>query len=154
MYRANYFIFKNSAYGLGTKVRFNDKVKIDYFHRPYSPKPVFEFVSGYENGIKQFNYTTSDNIQRASAQIKCADKSHSVDDYVIEIVEPVFVEFVPWQKKALNNIINGNVKADVFGGVVLYIVVMIIGALFFARFIIWIFATVVFAIWLLNQYRT
>ena len=46
-----------------------------------------------------------------------------------------------------------NVCADVFVGVLIYIVIMCIGAIFKDRWMIWIVATAIFGFWLLNQYR-
>ena len=151
MYRTDYFIYKNVAYGVGTKVRFNNSVKVDYYHRPYSKTPIFEFVTGFDNGEKRFKYVTSDNVCRANVMLQT---NNSLDDAIKEIVKPVYVELVPWQKQALSNMVNKTVSPDVFGGVLIYIVVMLVGALFISRLLIWVFATVVFIIWLLNQYRT
>lgn len=151
MYKADYFIYKNVAYGIGTKVKFNANAKVDYYHRPYSKTPVFEFVSGFDNGKKCFNYITSDNILRARVTMQTLNP---LDDVIEEIVHPVYVKLVSWQEKALDNMLNGMVSPDVFGGVLLYIVAMIVGAIFKARLLIWFFATAVFIWWLLNQYRT
>ena len=151
MYRTDYFIYKNMAYGVGTKVKFNNNVKIDYYHRPYSKTPIFEFVKGFDNGEKHFNYVTSDNVQRASVTMQT---STSLDDVIEEIIHPVYVKPVSWQEKSLDNMLNKTVSPDIFGGVLLYMIAMIAGALFIDRLLIWVFATVIFIFWLLNQYRT
>ena len=79
---------------------------------------------------------------------------NNLDEDIKEIVEPIYVELVTWQQKALDNMINKTISPDIFGGVLLYAIAMIVGTLFIDRLLIWVFATVIFVCWLLNQYRT
>jgi hypothetical protein len=108
-------------------------------------------VSGSSNGWKGF-YWEDNTIPRPKIYYNNIS-IYNPNKEIKEIVEPIYVKLVPWQQKALDNMIDKTVSPDVFGGVVLYILIMILGSLFFARLIIWVFSTVVFVVWLLNQYR-
>ena len=76
------------------------------------------------------------------------------DEEIAKIIEPVYIKIVPWQEKSINNMISGESHSDVFGGCLIYIVIMLVGAIFNARWMIWIFATIIFIIWLLNQFKS
>jgi hypothetical protein len=147
----NYFIYKGVAYGIGTQVIFYEHIYKHIFNSKAINQP-HTFTGGSSDGWLGF-YWIDDTIPRP--KIYYNNKSiYSPDEDIKEIVKPVYVELVPWQKQALSNMVNKTVSPDVFGGVLIYIVVMAIGALFKSILLIWVFATVVFIIWLLNQYRT
>lgn len=156
-----YFIYKGVAYGVGTKVLLSDTVN-PLIHTIPQRKTVEEvkkmphtFKWGATNGYFNFDWY-EDGYNQSCHQYYCYSQVtiHNIDEDIKEIVEPVYVKLVPWQKKALDNMLNGYVKPDIFGGVLLYIVSMVVGALFYSRLLIWVVATVIFVIWLLNQYRT
>ena len=148
--RREYFIYKGVTYGIGTKVLLSEQgCKKHYISEKNKDKPhTFQF--GSSSGWYIFNWIDERGWKygRSDATIT------NLDEDIKEIVHPVYVKLVPWQEKALDNMLNKTVSPDVFGGVLLYIVAMIVGAIFKARLLIWFFATAVFIWWLLNQYRT
>ena len=147
----DYFVYKGVAYGVGTKVRLKQHV----FHEPYADivkNDIYEFYHGTQGGLHLFQW--ADTVQRPKHITSLCRQIYNCDADIAEIVEPVEVQLVSWQRKAVQDMFSGKAVADVFGGVLIYVVVMCIGAIFKARFGIWIFSTVVFVWWLLNQYRT
>ena len=167
IHQVNYFMYKGVAYGVGTKVLFSDKIhkKLGWNARTPSKSErqsqysmdTYElcernrlilrtspqtFQKGLSDGCLYFNigleYVAIDNP----------------DEDIAEIVEPVYAELVSWKKQAVDNIVNKNVHPDIFNGVLMYIIIMLVGTIFNARFIIWIAATIIFVAWLLNEYRT
>ena len=110
------------------------------------------FGFGYSSGLSVFNWV--DPRGRKYGWSGATINDTNIDEEIKAIVDPIYVELVSWQQKAVENMFSGEVCTDIFGGVLIYIVVMIVGALFVDRLLIWIFATVTFIIWLLNQYRT
>jgi hypothetical protein len=149
-YYEGYFIYKGVAYGVGTKVVFYDDV-YNHISNSKAKNQPHTFVTGSSSGWKGF-YWEENTIPRPKMYYNNIS-IYNPDKEIKEIIEPVYVELVPWQKQSLNNMVNGTVHPDVFGGVLLYVLVMAVGSIFFARFTIWVFATVVFVIWLLNEYR-
>ena len=145
------FIYKGVAYGIGTKVIFNADVYRHIGNSKAKNQPHI-FVTGSNNGWKGF-YWEDDKIPRQKIYYNNIS-IYNPDKEIKEIVKPIYYTSVSWQKKALNNMANEAVRPDVFRGVLLYILIMVVGALFYARFTIWILATIAFVIWLLNQYRT
>lgn len=149
IYRKDYFIYKGVVYGIGTKVLLSETgCKKHYISQKNKDKP-HTFMFGSNDEMYVFNWVDHKGGKYGSSGITTSN----LDEDIKEIVEPVYVELVSWQKKALGNMINGTVHPDIFGGVLLYITVMVVGAIFIDRLLIWVFATVVFIIWLLNQYR-
>ena len=155
-----YFIYKGVAYGEGTKVLLSDAV-IPHIHTipkrmtaEKVKKMPHTFKWGTTNGCFYFDWYES-GYSQSSSQHYCYSQVtiYNINEDIIEIVDPVYVQLVTWQEKALDNMFNKTVSPDIFGGVLLYILIMIIGSLFYARLLIWVFATVVFVAWLLNQYR-
>ena len=145
----NYFIYKGVAYGIGTKVLFTEKLYQKYFFNKAKNKP-HTFVAGWSNGEKRFQWQECQYWK--DGEFSCPHVTNP-DEEIAEIVEPVYVELIPWQKQAFNNMASGKVHADIFGGVLLYIITMVIGAIFNDRILIWVAATLIFICWLLNQYR-
>ena len=146
-----YFIYKDIIYGIGTQVIFNDDV-YRYIVNAKAKNQPHTFITGSSGGWKGF-YWEDDTIPRPKVYSNNIS-IYNPDKEIKEIIKPVYYTPVSWQKKAIDNIANGIVQPDIFGGVLLYILAMVIGTLFYARFMIWIFVTIVFIIWLLNQYRT
>jgi hypothetical protein len=147
--RKEYFIYKGVTYGIGTKILLSDiGCQKHYVSQKHKDKP-FAFAFGY-SGKYIFGWTDERGWKYGRSDATIID----LEEDIKEIVEPIYVELVPWQQQALNNMINKTVSPDVFGGIFLYIVAMIVGAIFVDRLLIWVFATVVFVVWLLNQYRT
>ena len=150
VYSKDYFTYKGVAYGVGTKVLLSEigcrkhcvsQTNKDKFH-------VFMFSSS--DGRCTFNWMDERGWKYGRSDVTI----HNLDEDIKAIVEPIYVECVSWQQKALNNMLNKTVAPDLFGGIFLYVIVMIVGALFIDRLLIWAFTTVIFVCWLLNQYRT
>lgn len=151
VYRKDYFIYKGVAYGVGTKVILNKSVHFRFYNTDQAKNKLYTFICSFSDGYNLFRSEGSNNPkeQWMNSQIRL----ENFDEDIETIVQPVYAKLVPWQENAFNNMINGTVHPDIFGGVIIYVLIMIIGALFFARLIIWVFATIVFILWLLNQYR-
>lgn len=150
--RREYFIYKGVKYGIGTKVLLSDVgCKRHYISQKHKDMP-HTFGFGDTNGVSSFNWRHPNGGRYGLSNATILDCY--LDEDIKEIVEPVYVEFISWQKKAINNMMDGKIHPDIFGGAVLYILVMVVGALFYARLTIWVIATITFIIWLLNQYRT
>lgn len=150
--RKDYFIYKNVMYGVGTKVLLNDSVHLRFYNTTRAKDRPYTFTCSFSDGYNLFCSESSNNPKEKwmCGQIQL----RNYDEDIKTIIDPVYVELVPWQQKALDNMINKTVSPDIFGGVLLYAMAMIIGALFIDRLLIWVFATVIFICWLLNQYRT
>jgi hypothetical protein len=158
----NYFIYRGQAYGIGTKVKFKPTVQfsiITPFASSYrNEAEIKNQIYTFKNGTTDKNYLfwwyetidpwEQQHLSRSQATTR------SPDDDILEIVEPVYVELIPWQQKAIQNMSDKNVCADVFGGVLTYIVIMALAMIFKDRLVIWIVSTGIFMWWLLNQYRT
>lgn len=155
-----YFIYKGIVYGEGTTVLFTDKIHQKYHFSSKLKNIPHKFIGGATEGVTNGVFTRGYmNFKWKEGDDWKYDKHsevtvYNVDEDIAEIVEPVYVEIVPWQQQALDNIINKKVHPDIFSGVLIYILVMLIGCIFHARLIIWVVATIVFVTWLLNQYRT
>ena len=151
IYNENYFIYKGVSYGVGTKVVFTDNVYKNIYNAKAKNQP-HTFIRGSNTGWKGFYWE-----DEASLRPKIYFNNISIydpDNEIMEIVKPVYVELVPWQQNAWDNMIHKKVTPDVFGGCLLYVMAMIVGTIFVDKLLIWTFATVLFIIWLLNQYRT
>ena len=150
LYRTDYFVYHNTAYGVGTKVIFTDEFYHKYYYSNDAQGQAYTFVRGLSNGVSLFHWD------------ECND-SHSVfnstiellhpDQDIKEIVSPVYVNIVPWQHKAVDNIIHNKAQPDIFGGCLLYAIIMIVGLIFIDRWLIWVAGTFIFIAWLLKQYR-
>lgn len=148
--RKEYFIYKGVVYGIGTKVILSEiGCKKHYISQKNKDKP-HTFMFGSSGGSYIFNWVD----ERGGKYGSSGATIYNLDEDIQKIVEPVYVELVSWQEKAISNMVNKTVSPDVFGGCFLYMIAMIVGTLFIDRLLIWAFATVVFVVWLLNQYRT
>lgn len=165
IHQVNYFIYKGVAYGAGTKVLFSDEVHKRFGWNARMPSEAEKkyFMDTYEICEQQklklrtspqtFRRGLSDghlyfNINSEYVMI------NNPNEDIAEIVDPVYAEIVNWQHQALDNMVNKKVHPDIFNGILIYIIVMLVGCIFNARLIIWIVATIVFVTWLLNEYRT
>ena len=165
IYCRDYFIYKGVKYGEGTKVRmsdvFNAKWKFmprekekyesewsyqDHIDRQKNKREaIYVFKSGFRHGL-DVEYDFFGN--KANYPVT------NPDEEIAEIIEPVEYNEISWQRQAAADMVSGRVYADVSGGVFLYIVIMVIGAIFKDRWILWIVGTIIFIGWLLKQYRT
>lgn len=150
--RREYFVYKGVMYGIGTKVVLSEAgCKKHYIALHNKDKPLtYGFTCG--NGQNVFGW-----IDPRGRKYGCSDASIydcDLENDIQSIVDPVYVELVSWQAKAIDNMVSKSVSPDVFGGVLLYAIIMAVGTIFVDRFLIWVFATVIFVGWLLNQYRT
>lgn len=149
-YRKDYFIYKNVTYGIGTKVLLSDVgCKKYYISQKNKDKP-HTFMFGSSDGRYNFNWIDERGWKYGRSDVTINDLNEDIK----EIVEPVNVELVSWQQKAADNMLNQTVTPNIFGGVLLYVVAMTVGALFIDRLLIWLFVTGFFIAWLLKQYRT
>lgn len=149
--KVNFFIYRNVAYGVGTKVKLKESVHYKTHNTNITKNDLYVFYLGCRNGENIFNWCGPDDrrtVFRSDIWVR------NCDEDIEEIIEPVYPQFVSWQEKAISNIFSKETVADVFGGVLIYILVMVIGTIFQARLLIWLFSTVVFIGWLLHQYRT
>lgn len=151
IYDENYFIYKGVAYGVGTKVLFTEKVHQKYFFSTKEKNQPHTFFAGFNNGCKRFSWQECEYWKDGEY---CNKDIYNPDEEIAEIVEPVYVELVPKYQSVLENIINKKVHPDIFGGCLIYIIVMLVGTIFTARLLIWLGATVIFGIWLFKQYET
>ena len=150
--RREYFIYKGVKYGIGTKVLLSDiGCQRHYISQKHKDMP-HTFGFGSTDGKNSFNWRHQWGGEYGLSNATILDCY--LDEDIKEIVEPIYVELVPWQMKAINNMMDDKIHPDIFSGVVLYILVMLVGTLFYARMTIWIVATIIFIGWLLNQYRT
>ena len=148
--RQEYFVYKGVIYGIGTKVLLSDAGYKKHYISPKNKGKPYTFMFGYHSGPYIFQ-----RIDERGWKYGCSDATiTNLDEDIQEIIEPVYVNLVTWQEKAIDNMMNKIVSPNISGGILLYVIAMIVGALFVDRLLIWVFATVVFVCWLLNQYRT
>ena len=144
--REDYFIYHGATYGVGTIVLFSDG--LNYSNKRKNIPHIF--TSGFKDRYKIFQ-VKDDNIKSdigGSIMIRNPDKE------IEQIIYPAYVNKTSWQKQAINNMMSGKFHADIFGGVVIYFAVMLVGTIFYDRWLIWITATIIFINWVLNQYRS
>ena len=149
--KVNFFIYRNVAYGVGTKVKLKESVHCKTYNTNVTKDDAYVFYLGCKNGNNIFRWcgpSERRDIFRGQIWVQ------NCDEDIEEIVEPVYVELVSWQEKAIDNIIKGELPTDVFGGVLIYIVIMLLALIFKDCWVIWIVATTIFGGWLLGQYRT
>lgn len=149
-HRIDYFIYHGVAYGVGTKVILSDEFASKYSYKRKNIPHIF--TASYSDGYNIF-YMQDDGTK------SCLKSSIGIDNYdedIKEIVYPVYanIQHTSWQKQAINNMMSGKFHADIFDGVVIYLAVMVVGAIFKDRWLLWIAATIIFINWVLNQYRS
>ena len=145
IHRVDYFIYKGVVYGPGTVV----KVRKEVIEKHYATKNGQEYIfkSSYNDGYNTFIPCVHNDEHHY--MIRLSDYTNDIED----IIKPVYVELVPWQKAAFYNMLSGEGKADVVGGIIIYILVMVGSLIFNEWYLIWGFATLYFIFWLLSQYR-
>lgn len=149
--RMDYFTYKGTIYGVGTKVILKDSVHYKFYNTNKSKDDLFEFTGNFTNGYNVFQKEWYNNKgKRVVSQIKI----DNFDQDIERIVYPVYGQPAPWYEKSFDNMVNKKVQPDIFGGCLTYVIVMIVGAIFINRWLIWIFSTMIFIGWLLNQFRT
>lgn len=126
--RGHCLYYKGVEYGPGTKV------KMKYFNRIVEETYI---GGGHFTGLRSnFNYT-----------------GIPAENYIVEIVEPVYYQPPQPDPKAKSSIWtrpgSGSPTAseDIFHGLLLYIVVMVLGTIFNDRWLIWISATIIYFNW-------
>ena len=149
VYEKNYFTYRGRHYGYGTVVKLKPEI--------YKGIPciedcggVMKFYEGLTSGIMRFCVITNDIRKRGSRDI-----SISPDNAIESIITPVHVELRPVWEKALDNYhkADKNHRPDTFLGTLWYIIIMMGGALFYGRILIWVVATFVYFRYLVNRYR-
>lgn len=158
----NYFIYKGIAYGVGTKVKIVSSAPFFVIgaigtkmkNLDEVKNQIYTFDSGTTNGEFFFRWNEIEDQFDTKYGVRSQVQLKNLDNEILEIVEPVYVQIISWQENAINNIFQNKTVADVFGGVLVYIVIMCIGAIFKDRWTIWLISTTIFGLWLLNRYRT
>lgn len=149
--KINFFIYHNIAYGIGTKVKLKESVHYKTHNTNVARSDTYVFRFGCKSGDNIFEWCGPNErreVFRSTIWIQNCDTD------IEEIVEPVYVEPVSWQHQAFDNMVNKKVTTDVFGGVLIYIVVMLLAFIFKDRWMVWTVGSAIFVWWLLNQYRT
>jgi hypothetical protein len=145
-----YFIYQGTAYAQATKVKFKKATHLHKWHTTVGANDTYVFYLGCD-GQYVFHWVGPEERRmcyRGQMWITNCDMD------IEEIVEPIYPQWISWQQQAIQNMSDKNVCTDVFGGVLIYIVIMCIGAIFDDRLTIWLVSTAIFSCWLLNQYRT
>lgn len=148
--RIDYFIYHGVAYGPGTKVLLSDEFALKY--SPIIKNTPHIFTASYSDGYNIFHI--QDNSKKSG--LGYSIEIGNYDEDIKEIIYPVYAntQHTSWQKQAINNMMYGKFHANIFGGVVIYLTVMLVGTIFYDRWLIWIAATIIFINWVLNQYRS
>jgi hypothetical protein len=157
----NYFIYKDKVYGIGTKVKLKSTARFDIIGSMSTKitnindvkNVAYTFKGGSTDGHFIFWWQEIDNNLYMKYGIKSQVTVLNPEEDIEEIVEPIEVQLVSWQQNAIQNMFDGKTITDVFGGILIYIVVMCVGAIFKGSWMIWIVATAIFIWWLLNQYK-
>lgn len=158
----NYFIYKGMAYGIGTKVKIVSSAPFFVIgaigtkmkNLDEVKNQIYTFDGGTTDGEFFFRWHEIESESDMKYGVRSQVQLKNLDSEILEIVEPVDVQIISWQENAIHNMFNKKVVADVFGGVLIYIVIMCIGAIFKDRWAIWLVSTGIFGWWLLNRYRT
>ncbi len=146
----NWFEYNGKYYGSGTVV----KIKPEIYQNLQSVKKcggILKFVSGTTNGWMYFNNTYGKESEHRAG---IAD-FYRPKDIIEKIITPVYVELEPIWKTAANNYNRRDDKYNhlAFTGTTIYVFVMAFGTLFYARWLIYIVATIIYLIYWVNKYR-
>jgi hypothetical protein len=145
-----YFTYKGINYGIGTKVMITEEACRKYGISPQNKSNPYTFTCGVVGNWYSFNWIHEDGWKHGRSDITL----HNPDEEIEKIIYPIYVELVPWYQVAMDNMKSKKVQPDIFGGVLLYIIVMLVALIFKDTFVIWTFITIIFIIWLIDQYRT
>lgn len=150
-YMKGYFIYHGIAYGIGTKVRLKEHVYCQTYSHIVK-NDIYVFYNSTQNGLYMFHW--NDSVDRPKHIKGLQINIYNCNLDIAEIVEPVYPQWISWQQNAIQNMSNKRACTDVFGGVLIYIVIMCIAVIFKARLMIWAISTAIFIWWILNKYRT
>ncbi len=122
-----YFVrYKGKCYDVGTRLKFKTS----------------KWCEGLEGTIEWISHNVF-YVRLIDGSGRQLSKMYSLDNTIIEIIEPVYYEEKPQE---IDNRVYPSM-GDIDIGWVWYILVMIVGVIFNARLLIWIVATVVFFSW-------
>ena len=146
-YEKNWFEYKGRYYGYGTIVKFKPEV-YEGAHKATKLGGIFEFYEGWTSGWLSFKSTDPTNFTGMG-------DTWNPNDVIEYIVKPVYVELQPVWKKAVENYSKApsEHKHLAFTGTVWYVIIMVLGALFYDRVLIWIAATIIYFVYWVNKYR-
>ena len=145
----NWFDFRGNRYGVGTIV----KLKSEQYgcgREIERCNGVAKFVGGLESGYIKFSGIVSPGERYCG--IGWVAKP---EDKIEEILDPVYCDMKPVWQVAMDNYSKTPParRADIAPGTILYIAVMLIGAIFKGNWAIWIIATFCYLKYLVNIYR-
>ena len=120
-----FIIYKSKYYGIGTRLKFRN---------------IFIYEGVIERFINNTVYIRGDNGILYDFGILTT----KFDDIIIEIIKPVY--YIPSESTRSDNR-NCPASWDVGIGWIWYIIIMIVGAIFNDRFLIWIMTTIIFFLW-------
>lgn len=145
----NWFDFRGKRYGVGTIV----KLKPEEYGCGRNIKRcngIAKFIGGLDNGYINFS-----GIIPPGTGYCGIGWIATPEDKIEEIIEPVYYEDKPVWQTAMNNYSNTHpsARADIMPGTILYIVVMLVGAIFKGNWVIWIIATYFYVKYLIDLYR-
>ena len=146
--KRDYFEYKGVKYGVGTLVllkpeQYGSGRQIERCHG------IAKFVEGYESGYLKFQGLVPKGENPCWIGVRT-----SPDDRIEKILDPVPYEYKPAWEKALENYKKTSpaLRPDIAPGTILYIAVMIVGAIFKDAIGIWILATFFYLKYLVNMY--
>lgn len=150
-YEKNWFEYKGRYYGYGTVVKLKPEVYKGTAHVDRKCEGVVKFESGTTSGFMYFRGVD----KQTGLACPGLHGSWNPNDIIEYIVEPVYVELQPVWKKAVENYSQAapEHKHLAFPGTLWYIVIMIVGTLFYDRVLIWIMATIIYGSYWVNKYR-
>jgi hypothetical protein len=146
----NWFEYKGRHYGYGTIV----KLKPEMYKGIIGIEKrngIMKFTEGLTNGNMFF--TGAHNPEGWSKVGRSG--IWNPNDIIEYIVKPVYVELQPVWKKAVDNYSKAKPEHRhlAFTGTIWYIIVMIVGTLFYERWLIYIVATIIYWNYWVNKYR-
>ena len=145
----NYFDFHGKRYGVGTIVKIKPEL---YGSRRQIERcdGVAEFIGGFDSGYLKFRGIVPLGQNYCGIAI-----TTNPEDRIEKIIKPVFYVNKPTWQIAMENYEKTpkNMRADIAPGTILYIAVMIVGAIFKGKVLIWLIATYFYLEYLADIYR-
>lgn len=129
----NFLRYKGLCYDVGTKLRFY--ARIHQINIGVKEGVIEKFING------TVYIKTDDGFTYSYSTVPC----HSIFDYIIEIIKPIYYEEEPKQLSKNNK--NYPSEDSVFIGWIWYIIIMVVGTVFNERLLVWVFATAFFFLW-------
>lgn len=145
----NWFVFHGQRYGIGTLVKLKQE-EGGCGREIKRCDGIARFVGGLESGYIKFSGVVP------PGEMYCGiGWVANPEDKIEEILEPVFYENKPTWQMAMDNYKRTppTRRADISPGTILYITAMLVGIIFNARIVIWIFATLLYLWYLVDIYR-